>query len=95
MEVKSIFPGLEAQHQEPEPALFATKSERTEGEKGHFTAEVPVRKEETELTRKEQSGRPPPYCRLSHVPSCGSDNAMPMLVGDGILDLFIVVATVR
>lgn len=31
-----------------------------------------MRKEETELTRKERSGRPPPYCRLSHVPSCGS-----------------------
>src|SRR5262245_16700739 len=30
---------------------------------------MPVRKEETELSRKDRGERPTPYCRLSHVPS--------------------------
>ena len=42
------------------------------GEKGYFTAQVPVRKEETVIQKEESRGRLTPYCRLSHVPSCGS-----------------------
>jgi hypothetical protein len=33
---------------------------------------MPVRKAETVIQKKESRRRPTPYCRLSHVPSCGS-----------------------
>ena len=35
------------------------------------------------------------HCRFHTTGFTQGDNEMPMLVGDGILDLFIVVATVR
>jgi len=40
---------------------------------------MPVRKEETELSRKDRGERPTPYCRLSHVPSrrSGFDDTEP------------------
>jgi hypothetical protein len=66
---------LGAQHfrKKPEPALFASESDGIAGEERHFTAELPVRKVETETHKVgEQRGSAASYCRLSHVPSCRS-----------------------
>ena len=40
---------------------------------------MPVRKEETELSRKDRGERPTPYCRLSHVPSRRSNTEFDQL----------------
>jgi hypothetical protein len=70
---------LGAQHfrKKPEPALFASESDGIEGEERHFTAEMPVRKVETETHKGgEPRGSAASYCRLSHVPSCRSQYAL-------------------
>src|SRR5882724_983258 len=77
---------LGAQHfrKELEPAIFASESNGRGGEERHFTAEMPVRKVETEILKVgERRGSAASYCRFSHVPSYRSKTVIISGMGGG------------